>query len=229
MGDAQNIESGFRRYLLAAGIFSLAYFSFGFLLLRAHAVGFAARDVVLLYALFNVAFVATAPLIGKLGDHVGQARIIVLGYATYLAMSLGFAFATAKWQIIVLFVAYGVFYSIDEAQSKAFISDIELERRASAIGIYDFVTGLLYVPASLIAGALWVSTSHQCLRHRRMSGPLRRSSHSPWCGRIVTRQSGAQTLVKQHCDYFHTETRGTSSRGATAAESPSGLRRPRAE
>jgi MFS family permease len=110
----------------------------------------------LLYALFNAAFVVAAPLIGKLGDHVGRARIIVLGYATYLAMSLGFAFATTKWQVIVLFVAYGVFYAIDEAQSKAFISDIELERRASAIGVYDFVTGLIYVPASLIAGALWV-------------------------------------------------------------------------
>lgn len=71
-------------------------------------------------------------------------------------MSLGFAFATSKWQVIVLFIVYGVFYSIDEAQSKAFIADIELERRASAIGVYNFVTGIIYVPASLAAGALWV-------------------------------------------------------------------------
>jgi hypothetical protein len=49
-----------------------------------------------------------------------------------------------------------VFYAIDEAQSKAFIADIELERRASAIGLYNFVTGLIYLPASLIAGALWL-------------------------------------------------------------------------
>jgi hypothetical protein len=58
--------------------------------------------------------------------------------------------------VIVLFVIYGVFYSIDEAQTKAFVADIELERRASAIGVYNFVTGLIYVPASLAAGALWV-------------------------------------------------------------------------
>ena len=73
----------------------------------------------------------------------------------YLVMSLGFAFATTKWQIIFLFVIYGVFYSIDEAQSKAFIADIEPERRATAIGVYNFVTGVIYLPASLIAGALW--------------------------------------------------------------------------
>jgi MFS family permease len=150
------LSPGFRRYLVVAGIFSLAYFSFGFLLLRAHGVGFAVKDIILLYALFNIAFVASAPLIGRLGDWCGRGRIILLGYLTYLLMSLGFAFATTKWQVIVLFIIYGVFYSIDEAQSKAFIADIELERRASAIGVYNFLTGLIYVPASLAAGALWV-------------------------------------------------------------------------
>ena len=72
-------------------------------------------------------------------------------------MSIGFAFATTKWQIILLFVIYGVFYSIDEAQSKAFIADVEPERRATAIGVYNFVTGVIYLPASLIAGAMWAA------------------------------------------------------------------------
>ena len=145
----------FKRYLIAAGIFSLAYFSFGFLLLRAHSAGFPVRDIVLLYALFNASFVVASPLTGKLGDAVGRGRLIMLSYLIYLLMSLGFAFATMQWQIIVLFIVYGVFFAIDEAQSKAFIADIEQERRASAIGLYNFVTGLLYLPASLIAGALW--------------------------------------------------------------------------
>ncbi len=151
----KTLSPGFKRYLVAAGIFSLAYFSFGFLLLRANNVGFSVRDIVLLYALFNVSFVVAAPLIGKLGDRIGRTRIIVLSYLIYLGMSLGFAFATTKWQIILLFVIYGVFYSIDEAQSKAFIADVEPERRATAIGVYNFVTGVIYLPASLIAGALW--------------------------------------------------------------------------
>ena len=152
----QTLSAGFKRYLIAAGIFSLAYFSFGFLLLRAYSVGFSMKDVVLLYALFNVAFVIAAPMIGKLGDVIGRTRIIVLGYLVYLVMNLGFVFATTKWEIIALFVIYGIFFSIDEAQSKAFITDIEPERRATAIGVYNFVTGMIYLPASLIAGALWL-------------------------------------------------------------------------
>lgn len=151
----KTLSPAFKRYLVTAGIFSLAYFSFSFLLLRAHSVGFAIKDIVLLYALFNISFVIAAPLIGKLGDRVGRARMIMLGYATYLVMSLGFAFATTPWQVLILFIVFGVFYAIDEAQSKAFIADLEHERRASAIGMYNFVTGLVYLPASLIAGALW--------------------------------------------------------------------------
>jgi len=146
----------FKRFLVSAGIFSLAYFSFGFLLLRAYSVGFTIKNVVLLYALFNITCVIAAPLIGKISDRVGRSRMIKLSYLTYLALSLGFAYVTTQWQIIALFAVYGVFYAIDEAQNKAFIADLELERRASAIGMYNFITGILYLPASLIAGGLWL-------------------------------------------------------------------------
>jgi MFS family permease len=125
-------------------------------LLRAHSVGFAVKDIVLLYALFNIAFVSTSPLIGKLSDRVGRARMILLSYLIYLMMCLGFVFATTQSEVVALFVVFGVFYAIDEAQSKAFIADIEQDRRGSAIGLYNFVTGVIYLPASLIAGALWL-------------------------------------------------------------------------
>lgn len=146
----------FKTYLIPAGIFSLAYFSFGFLLLRAYTLGFAIADVVLLYALFNISFVIISIPIGKLGDFIGRKYIIISGYLIYIIMSLGFVFARTKWEVIVLFLLFGIFYSIDEAQSKAFISDIEKDRRATAIGMYNFVTGLVYLPASVIAGILWI-------------------------------------------------------------------------
>ncbi len=156
LGTWATLGPGFKRYLVSVGIFSLAYFSFGFLLLRAYSVGFAVQEVVLLYALFNLACVIAAPLVGKLSDRVGRPRMVLLGYALYLLMSLGFALASTRAEVLGLFVLYGVFYAIDEAQNKAFIADLERERRASAIGLYNMLTGLMYLPASLIAGALWL-------------------------------------------------------------------------
>lgn len=152
----KTFSPAFKLYLLPAAIFSLAYFSFGFLLLKAYLVGFSVGDVILLYALFNVAFVIASIPIGRLGDRIGRTWVIMLSYFIYAVMAAGFIFASAKWEIIVLFVVFGVFYAIDEAQSKAFIADMEPSRRGSAIGLYNFVTGLVYLPASVIAGWLWM-------------------------------------------------------------------------
>jgi MFS family permease len=151
----QQLSAGFKRFLLPAGVFALAYFSLGFVLLKAHDVGFGMTDVVLLYALFNVVCVVAAPLAGKLGDRVGRSRIVVLGYAVYAGLNLWLVVAGSRWEMVGVFCLYGLFYAIEESQSNAFIADLEPERRATAIGVYNFVTGGLYLPASLVAGALW--------------------------------------------------------------------------
>jgi MFS family permease len=151
----QLLNADFKRFLIPAGIFALAYFSLGFMLLKAHDVGFSVTQVVLLYALFNATCVLAAPLVGMLGDRLGRGRIVLLGYAVYGAICLGMVFASSLWEIIVAFAFYGVFYAIEDSQSKAMIADLEQDRRATAMGVYNGVTGMLYLPASLIAGALW--------------------------------------------------------------------------
>ena len=149
------LSPGFKRFLWPAGVFALAYFSLGFILIKAHDVGFSVTEIVLLYALFNTTCVVAAPLVGKLGDRVGRSRIVVLGYAVYVGICLWLMVASTRWELIAAFAMYGLFYSIEESQSKAFIADLEPDRRATAVGVYNMVTGVLYLPASLVAGALW--------------------------------------------------------------------------
>jgi len=152
----QQLSPGFKRFLVPAAVFALAYYSLGFLLLKAHSTGFSLTDTVLLYALFNATCVLAALLAGRLGDHIGRSRVVVLGYALYGLVNIGMLLANQRWQVVALFAVYGLFYAIEDSQSKAFIADLEPERRATAIGVYNFVTGTLYLPASLIAGALWL-------------------------------------------------------------------------
>jgi MFS family permease len=149
------LSSRFKRFLIPAGIFSLAYFSLGFILLKAHEIGFKITDVVLLYALYSFTCVISAPLVGKLGDLIGRSKVVLLGYSVYAGINLLLIYVVHQWQLILIFAIYGLFYAIDESQNKAFIADLETDRRATAIGIYNFVTGILYLPASLLAGFLW--------------------------------------------------------------------------
>ena len=92
----QQLSQEFKRFLIPAGVFALAYFSLGFILLKAHLLGFSVTNAVLLYALFNATCVFAAPLIGKLGDKVGRARIIVLGYAVYALINFWLIFAASQ-------------------------------------------------------------------------------------------------------------------------------------
>jgi len=151
----KKLNKRFKHYFYTTAIFSLAYFSFGFLLLKAYMVGFAIKDVVLLYALFNLAFVIVAAPIGKIGDMIGLKKIIAAEYIIYLIICIWFIFASTKIEIIILFILFGIFYAIDESQSKAYITNLEPNRKGTAIGVYNFATGLVYLPASVIAGFLW--------------------------------------------------------------------------
>jgi MFS family permease len=151
----KDFSPNFRRYLVSAATFSLGYFSFAFLLLKAHECGFSNRAIVLLYALYNAVFVFTAPVFGRLGDRIGRGPVMLLGYALSVLVNLGFSSAVSPLAVTLLFVLYGVFYSIDEAQGRAFVADLEPERTGFAIGSFNFVMGLSYVPASLLAGWLW--------------------------------------------------------------------------
>jgi MFS family permease len=151
----QQLNAGFKRLLWPAGLFALGYFSLGFVLLKAHTMGFGVAEIVLLYALLNTTCVLFAPWVGQWSDRVGRRPMVLLGYALYAGISLWLMVVSTRWEMVTLFAAYGLFYAIDESQSKALIADLEPHRRASAVGVYGFVTGVLYLPASLVAGALW--------------------------------------------------------------------------
>jgi MFS family permease len=146
----------YQAYLAATAVFSLGYFSFAFLMLKARAVGFEIKDQALLYGFFNLVFTIVSIPIGWLGDRVGRRAIVSTSYLVYACMAGGLLIADSKATVIAMFFIYGVFYAMDEGQAKAYLADLsEDKNRATAIGIYGFVTGLIYLPASLIAGWLW--------------------------------------------------------------------------
>jgi MFS family permease len=145
----------FKQYVKCGAVFGLSYFSFSFFLLKAYNVGFSVAQVALLYAIVSIAFVLLAVPIGRFGDIVGRKFIIASSYLMYGLICFGFAFATTKIQVVLLLLAFGVFLIIDESQTKAFITDLEHDKRASAIGFYNFVLAFSYVFASIIAGYLW--------------------------------------------------------------------------
>ncbi len=95
--------------LVAVTLFGLANSSDTLLLLRASSVGFSTAQLAFVYAAFNLAYAALAIPAGMLSDRFGRRPLLVVGWATYALVYLGFAYATHGWQVFGLFLAYGVY------------------------------------------------------------------------------------------------------------------------
>lgn len=146
----------FKIFLAIIGFFTLGKFSDFFVILRAQNIDVSLIQVVMMLVLFNITYALSALPMGILSDRVGRKRLIILGWSIYALIYLGFALASNTWHIWLLFAGYGLYFGAFEGVGKAFVADLAPEdRRGTAYGLYNGVTSLALLPASLIAGWLW--------------------------------------------------------------------------
>ncbi|MCP8311080.1 MAG: MFS transporter [Candidatus Methylarchaceae archaeon HK01M] len=146
-------------FIFIAGVFSLSNFSYMFFILKAQEafVGrFSVGVPILLYVLFNISYAVLAAPFGILSDKLGKGKVILVGYLLFSLTSLGFAFFDSLIAFIILFFLYGMVYGIIDGNQRAFVSDLVSEElRATALGTFHTMIGLITLPASLIAGFLF--------------------------------------------------------------------------
>ena len=161
---SQDAKAGFdKRYKLFLGImflFTLGNSSDAFLILRAQNLGSSVLYILLMLIVFNVVYAAISTPAGVVSDKQGRRRVILLGWLIYALTYLGFAMASASWQIWLLFALYGVYYGLAEGVARAFVADlVPEERRGTAYGLFHGIVGITLLPASIIAGWLWQTIS----------------------------------------------------------------------
>ena len=146
----------FRRFLLIFGLFMLGNSADAFIILRAQERGLNVAGVLGMLLAFNVVYTVVAGPAGALSDRLGRPRLLLAGLVVYAVIYLGLALADAAWQVVGLFIAYGLFYGLVEGNARAYVADLAGEGgRGAAYGLYHATVGLLVLPASLIAGLLW--------------------------------------------------------------------------
>ena len=155
-------------FITVATVFALANFTYMFFILKAKdAFTFVGTKesialVIFLYILFNVFYAVLAIPFGTLSDRIGKRRVLISGYLLFSVTCLGFAFFDSLPAFLVLFPLYGVVYAMVDGNQRAFISDLSTgELRATALGTFHTMIGIMTLPASLIAGFLWnVTPTH---------------------------------------------------------------------
>jgi len=150
------LDSRFKLFLASVILFTLGNSSDAFLILRAKERGLSLLGVMGVLIAFNLVYALVSGPAGSLSDRVGRRRLIVAGWLVYSMIYLGFALASAAWQIVALFVTYGAYYGLSEGAARAFVADlVSSDQRGTAYGVFNAAQGMAALPASLIAGVLW--------------------------------------------------------------------------
>ena len=156
LGSFRAMPPDFRRFLVIFTLFTLGNSTDAFIILRAQERGLSVAGVLAMLLAFNVIYTAVAGPAGRLSDRLGRPRLILAGWSVYFLIYLGLALAGAAWQVVALYVAYGVYHGLVEGNARAFVADLAgAEERGAAYGLYHAVVGLAALPASLIGGVLW--------------------------------------------------------------------------
>ena len=139
-----------------AALFTLARFSEAFLILRADSAGLPLMLVPAVLVVMNIAYAASAYPVGALSDRMDRVRLLIVGLGLLIAADLALAFAQGLGAIACGVVLWGLHMGFTQGLLAALVADaVPAELGGTAYGMFNLVTGLAMLAASVIAGALW--------------------------------------------------------------------------
>jgi MFS family permease len=139
-------------------VFNLGNSSEAFLLLRAQEVGVSPALVPLALVVMNGTYALSAYPLGLLSDRIGRYGLLTGGFALYALVYLGLAYVQNAWQMGILLGLYGVHLGMTQGSLLALVADsVPAGLRGTAFGFVNLAVGVAVLPASLVAGVLWVS------------------------------------------------------------------------
>lgn len=146
----------FKIFLLISVIFFLAKFSDAFLIMRSKELLNSTSDVIWVYFTYNIIYTILSTPAGIIADKIGKIKTFTVGFFVYSIVCYGFSIANKPYHIWMLFAIYSLYGALSEGIAKAIISELTNEKnRATAMGIYQGITGIALLFSSIIAGILW--------------------------------------------------------------------------
>jgi len=73
----------------------------------------------------------------------------------FSTVCLAFIFFSSLPLLVILFSLYGVSIAAIDANQRAYVADLAIKNRATALGAFYTLLGLLTLLSSIIAGILW--------------------------------------------------------------------------
>ena len=152
------LPRSFTTFMLVLALFALGNSTDAFLLLKLTDAAGGVRYVPLMWAGLNLVKAIVSMIGGSWSDRIGRRTVIAIGWLVYAIVYAGFAVSTTLTALIGWFMLYGFYFGFAEGTEKALVADLApADRRGFAFGIYNAVTGLGALTASIVFGAVWTA------------------------------------------------------------------------
>src|SRR5262249_10928658 len=142
--------------VVVATIFTLARFSEAFLLLRAQSIGVALALAPAVMVAMNIVYAGAAWPVGAISDHIGRHGLLAGGFVLLAAADLVLAFGSNLAALGIGVALWGLHMGLTQGLLSTLVADTApTELRGTAFGMFNLVTGIATLAASILAGVLW--------------------------------------------------------------------------
>jgi len=149
-------------FIFVSTVFACANFGYAFLILKAKNIGLSDNTTLLLYVLFYIVYTLFTIPAGMLSDKIGRKPVLIAGYVLFAATAVCLLFTSQLYMLIFVFILYGIFFGLIDGVQRAFVVDLApSDLKGTALGTFHTATGLIALPAGIIAGTLWDQFSPQ--------------------------------------------------------------------
>jgi len=154
--DARRLPRAFWIIVGIAGVLTLARFSEAFLLLRALSVGVPVTLAPLVMVVMTLAYALTAYPAGAALDRGHAPALLGGGLAALVAADIVLARADGMPAVLAGAALWGLHMGLTQGLLDALVAKVApADIRGTAFGLFNLVTGIALLTASVLAGWLW--------------------------------------------------------------------------
>ena len=140
-------------------VFTLARFSEAFLVLRAQNVGMSVGLVPLVLIVMNIVYMLAAYPAGTATDEGHHPKLLIAGLFALVAADIVLARAASPMIVLAGAALWGLHMALTQGTLSKLVADATpSDLRGTGFGVFNLITGISTLFASLIAGALWSTT-----------------------------------------------------------------------
>jgi len=156
--DLRELSGAFWTVVAVGAVFTLARFSEAFLVLRAREVGLSLAWVPVVMIAMNVVYAVVSTPAGEASDRMDRRLVLAAGLVALVAADLVLASFGSIAGALAGAGLWGLHMGVTQGLFAALVADTAPSAlRGTAFGLFNLVSGVSTLLASVIAGVLWQS------------------------------------------------------------------------